>query len=74
MAKTHMKDQADQHCSERIFQFGDMVFLHLQPYKKSSLKLNINQTLATKISHPYTILQNIGSIAYKLALPPSSRI
>ena len=48
-----------------------MVFLRLQPYKQSSLKLKGNQTLAPEISSPYTVLQKIGSVAYKLALPPS---
>ena len=71
MARTRMKHQADQHRSECTFQVGDMVFLRLQPYKKSSLKLKGNQMLSPKISSPYTILQNIGSVAYKSALPPS---
>ena len=74
MARTRMKHQADQHRSECTFQVSDMAFLHLHPYKQSSLKLKGNQTLAPKISSPYTILQKIGFVAYKLALPPSSRI
>ena len=74
MARTCMKHQADQHRFEHTFQVGDMVFLCLQPYKQSYLKLEGNQTLAPKISSPYTVLQKIGSVAYKLALPPSSRI
>ena len=69
-----MKQQADQHRSEHTFQVGDMVFLHLHPYKKSSLKDKRNQMIAPNISDPYTVLQNIGCVAYKLALPPSSRI
>ena len=75
MARTRMKHQADQHRPERTFQVGDMVFLCLQTYiEQSSLKLKGNQTLAPKISSPYIVLQNIGSVAYKLALPPSSHI
>ena len=74
MARTRMKHQADQHRYERTFQVSDMVFLHLHPYKQSSLKLKGNQILSPKISSPYTVLQKIGSIAYKLALPPSSHI
>jgi hypothetical protein len=38
MAPNRMKQQADQHCSKRVFQEGDQVFLRLQPYKKTSLK------------------------------------
>ena len=74
MTRTRMKHQADQHHSKCTFQVGDMVFLRLQPYKKSSLKLKGNQMLVSKISSPYIVLQKIGSVAYKLALPPSSRI
>jgi hypothetical protein len=33
MAQNHMKQQANQHCSERSFEVGDWVFLRLQPYK-----------------------------------------
>jgi hypothetical protein len=38
MAQNHMKQQADQGHSECQFVEGDQVFLHLQPYKKTSLK------------------------------------
>ena len=74
MAGNRMKQQADQHRSERTFEAGDMVFLRLQPYKQSSLKLKGRHKLAPKFYGPYRILQKIGSIAYKLELPPSSRI
>ena len=74
MARTHMKHQDDQHHSEHTFQVDDMVFLCLQPYKKSSLKLKGHQKLAPKFYGPYKVLQNIGSLAYKLELPPSSHI
>ena len=33
-----MKQKADQHRSERIFDVGDWVFLRLQPYKQMSFK------------------------------------
>ena len=56
MERNCMKQQADQHHYERTFQVGDMVFLRLQPYKQSSLKLKGNKTLSPKISSPYTVL------------------
>ena len=37
-AQNRMKQQADQHHSERQFQEWDQVFLRLQPYKQTSLK------------------------------------
>jgi hypothetical protein len=40
MAQNHMKQQVDQHCSERVFQEGDQVFLRLQ---WSTLQKNISQ-------------------------------
>ena len=39
LAQNRMKQQADQHHSERSFDVGDSVFLRLQPYNKMSLKL-----------------------------------
>ena len=71
LTRIRMKHQADQHRSECTFQVGDMVFIHIHPYKKYSLKLKGNQMLAPNISSPYTVLQKIGFVAYKLALPPS---
>ena len=55
MARTRMKHQANQHRSEHTFQVSDMVFLHLQPYKQSSLKCKGNQMLTPKISSPYIV-------------------
>jgi hypothetical protein len=75
MAQNRMKQQADQHRSERSFKIGDWVFLRLQPYKKISLKQqNKNNKLSPKYYGPYQVLQKIGSVAYKLELPPTSKI
>ena len=74
MERNKMKRQEDKHCSKHKFQVSDMVFLRLQPYKQSSLKLKGRHKLAPKFYGPYRILQKIGSLAYKLELPPSSCI
>jgi hypothetical protein len=73
-AQVRMKQQADKHRSERQFEVGDKVFVKLQPYVQSSLAPRSNQKLAFKFFGPYTILARVGSVAYKLALPPSSSI
>ena len=53
---------------------GDKVYLKLQPYVQSSLGPRANQKLAFKIFGPYEVVSRVGSVAYKLALPPSSSL
>eukprot|EP00253_Pinus_taeda_P007842 PITA_07842 len=73
-AQNRMKQQVDQQRSERQFQEGDQVFLWLQPYKQTSLKDKGCQKLSPKFYGPYQVLQRIGEVAYKLALPPTAKI
>lgn len=73
-AKERMKQQADKKRSERHFQVGDMVFVKLQPYVQSTLAARANQKLSFKFYGPFQILSRIGSVAYKLQLPPSTAI
>jgi hypothetical protein len=75
MAQNRMKQQADQHRSERSFEVGDWVFLRLQPYKQMSLKqAKKDNKLSPKYYGPYKVLQKIGTMAYKLEFPASSRV
>jgi hypothetical protein len=74
MAQNHMKQQADQGHSECQFVEGDQVFLHLQPYKKTSLKDEHCQKLSPKFYGPYAILKCVGHVAYQLALPSDSKL
>jgi hypothetical protein len=73
-AAVRMKHQADKGRSERQFQEGELVFVKLQPYVQLSLAPRANQKLAFKFFGPFQVLKRIGSIAYKLALPPGSSI
>jgi hypothetical protein len=73
MAHNRMKQQTDQHHSERSFEVGDWVLLRLQPYKHISLKqAKKDNKLSPKYYSPYKVLQKIGTMAYKLELPASS--
>jgi hypothetical protein len=75
MAQNRMKQQADQHRSERSFEVGDWVFLRLQPYKHMSLKkAKKDNKLSPKYYGPYKVFQKIGTMTYKLELPTSSRV
>ena len=70
-----MKQQADQHRSEKIFDVGDWVFLWLQPYKQMSLKkAKKDNKLSPRYYGTYKVLQNIGTMAYKLELPASLQV
>ena len=70
-----MKQQVDQHRSEISFDVGDWVFLWLQPYTQMSLKqAKKDNKLSPKYNGPYKVLQKIGTMAYKLELPASSRV
>jgi hypothetical protein len=74
MAENHMKQQVDQGFSECQFAEGDQVFLRLQPYNQSSLKADHCQKLAPKFYGPYTILKNVGKVAYQLSFPSHSKL
>jgi hypothetical protein len=69
-----MKQQADKKKADISFDVGDQVFVKLQPYVQSSLATRANEKLAFKYFGPYSILEKIGSVAYKLALPADSAI
>jgi hypothetical protein len=69
-----MKNQADKGRTERVFQVGEKVYLKLQPYLQSSVHYRANHKLAFKFYGPFDILEKIGTVAYKLKLPPSSMI
>jgi hypothetical protein len=75
MVENRMKQQENQHHSERSFEVGDWVFLRLQPHKQISLKqAKKDNKLSPKYYAPYKVLQNIGTMAYKLELPASSQV
>ena len=69
-----MKHQADKKRTERVFAANDLVFLKLQPYVQSSVVRRANHKLSFKYFGPYKILDKIGEVAYRLELPPGSRI
>jgi hypothetical protein len=74
MTHNRMNQQAYQGHFERQFSEGDQVFLHLQSYKHTSLKVEHCQKLSTKFYGPNTILKRVGPVAYQLALPKHSKL
>jgi len=74
IARNRMKQQVDQHRTEREFEVGEWVFVRLQPYKQLSLKQQGKNKLAPKYYGPYQINRKISHVAYGLDLPDKSRI
>ncbi|KAL2232627.1 UNVERIFIED_CONTAM: Transposon Ty3-G Gag-Pol polyprotein [Sesamum indicum] len=73
-AQQKMKQYADKKRTEREFQVGDEVFLKLQPYRQTSMSLKKKLKLSAKYFGPYKVMERIGKVAYKLELPPGSKI
>jgi hypothetical protein len=73
-AQNRMKQQADQHRTEREFAEGDMVFLRLQPYRQNSIATRRSMKLAPRFYGPFRILNRVGKVAYRLELPADSAV
>jgi hypothetical protein len=69
-----MKETADKKRKCVEFQVGGYAYLKLRPYRQQSLSLASYHKLSRRFYGPYQVLEKIGAIAYKLDLPPSSKI
>ncbi|KAL2242495.1 UNVERIFIED_CONTAM: hypothetical protein Sindi_0367500 [Sesamum indicum] len=73
-AEQRMKLFVDKHRSEKKFEVRDYVFLKLQPYRKISIALRRKVKLSARYYGPYEVVQRVGEVAYRLALPTTFRI
>ena len=73
-AQDRQKKYANAHRTDRSFMVGDRVFLRVRPHK-SPIHFGKGSKLVPHFVGPFEILERIGPVAYRLALPASlSRI
>ncbi|XP_027155708.1 uncharacterized protein LOC113756110, partial [Coffea eugenioides] len=72
-AQSRQKSYADNRRKHLEFEIGDRVFLKITPLR--SVTMGKGKKLQLRFVGPFTILQRVGKVAYRLKLPPSlSRI
>ena len=74
LAQQRMKLLADKHRRAVSYELGDWVFLKLQPYCMKSLARKLNEKLNPRYYGPFQISEKLGSVAYRLALPPDCKL
>ncbi|KAI4304333.1 hypothetical protein MLD38_039862 [Melastoma candidum] len=67
-AQSRQKGYADRRRRPLEFEIGDFVFLIVSP-TKMNLKFGLKGKLSPRFIGPYEILERIGNVAYRLALP-----
>nr|GEV98376.1 putative reverse transcriptase domain-containing protein [Tanacetum cinerariifolium] len=68
-ARTRQKSYADKHRKELEFQTGDHVFLKVSP-ARGVRRFGIKGKLSPRFIGPFEILDRVGEVSYRLALPP----
>ena len=69
-AQSRQKSYADVRRRPLEFEVGDHVFLKVMP-KRGVVRLGKRGKLSPRFIGPFEILERVGTIAYRLALPPS---
>ncbi|XP_027343079.1 uncharacterized protein LOC113855648 [Abrus precatorius] len=73
-AQERMKQQANRHKTDKEYQIGDMVYVKFHPCRQIFVAHRSNMKLSPKYFGPYQIVDKIGAVAYKLALPAQSKV
>ncbi|GJW74311.1 retrotransposon protein, putative, ty3-gypsy subclass [Tanacetum coccineum] len=69
-ARSRQKSYADKHRRDLEFQVGDRVFLKVSPFRGVVKTFWVLGKLSPRFIGPFEILERIGEVSYRLALPP----
>ena len=69
-AQSRHKSYADKRRRPLEFEVGDFVFLKVAPFK-GVIRFSKRGKLNPRFIRPYEVLECIGKVAYRLALPPN---
>ncbi|KAL5861808.1 hypothetical protein ACOSQ4_003104 [Xanthoceras sorbifolium] len=69
VASDRQKSYADLKRKEIEYEVGEKVFLKVSPWKKA-LRFGRKGKLSPRFIGPYEIIERVGPVAYRLALPP----
>ena len=69
-AQSRQKSYVDRRRRPLEFEFGDHVFLKVMP-KRGVVRFDKRGKLSPRFIGPFEILERMGTVAYRLALPPS---
>ncbi|CAM9000100.1 unnamed protein product [Rhodiola kirilowii] len=69
-AQSRQKSYADPKRRELEFQIGNLIFLRVSPMK-GVMRFGKKGKLSPRYIGPFEILERVGNVAYRLALPPT---
>ena len=68
--QSQQKNYSDRRQQPLEFEVGDLVFLKVTP-KRGVVRFGKRGKLSPKYIKPFEVLERVGTVAYRLALPPS---
>ena len=73
-AQNRMKQVYNKKHTDKELAVGDWVYFKLQSHKQNLVERRINHKLSPRFFGPYRVLESIGPVAYRLELPPGSKL
>ena len=69
MATDRQKSYADMRIKDIRYEISEKVYLKVLPWKKV-IRFGKKSKLSPRLIGPYEVIEKVGPVAYKLALPP----